>query len=45
MVKQAEIYDSKIEYEVIHRDIKYPRLEFRTGKLNLILPNNYTEHE
>lgn len=27
-----------IEYEVIYRNIKYPRLEFKTGTLQLILP-------
>jgi len=27
-----------IEYEVIYRNIKYPRLEFKTGTLKLILP-------
>lgn len=27
-------------YQVFHRKIKYPRLEFRTGKLHLILPMN-----
>ena len=28
----------KIEYKVIYREIKYPRLEFKTGTLHLILP-------
>ena len=41
MVKQVKIYDQNIKYEVIHREIKYPRLEFKTGQLQLILPNEY----
>jgi predicted metal-dependent hydrolase len=40
MVKQVKIYDQNIKYEIIHRNIKYPRLEFRTGKLQLILPED-----
>jgi hypothetical protein len=27
-----------IPYKVSHRDVRYPRLEFRTGKLLLVLP-------
>jgi len=30
-----------IGYKVFYRDIKYPRLEFTTGKLTLILPYGY----
>jgi len=28
-----------ISYKVLHRDIKYPRLEFKTGELLCVLPN------
>lgn len=45
MEKQVRIYNLDINYDVIHRDIKFPRLEFRTGKLCLILPKNYTEYD
>ncbi len=44
MEKQVKIYNLDITYDVIHRDIKFPRLEFRTGKLCLILPKNYTKY-
>jgi len=37
----VKIYDREIEYEINHRNIKYPRLEFKTGKLLLVLPKNY----
>jgi len=30
-----------LTYEVSYRNIKYPRLEFKTGKLKLILPLGY----
>jgi len=30
-----------IEYKAVYRDIKYPRLEFKTGTLHLILPYGY----
>ncbi|OYT59267.1 hypothetical protein B6U81_06395 [Thermoplasmatales archaeon ex4484_30] len=38
---RVRIYDTEIEYSVSYRDIKYPRLEFKTGKLILVLPKNY----
>ncbi len=28
----------EIDYEVAYRDVKYPRVEFKTGKLLLVLP-------
>ncbi|HEC77376.1 MAG TPA: M48 family peptidase [Thermoplasmatales archaeon] len=37
----VKIYDREIEYEVSYRNVKYPRLEFKTGKLLLVLPKNY----
>jgi len=40
---EAKSYGSN--YEMVYRDIKYPRLEFKTGKLILILPRNYENHE
>jgi predicted metal-dependent hydrolase len=32
-------------YTIDYRDIKYPRLEFKTGSLQLILPKNYKNHD
>ena len=45
MEKQVRIYNLDINYDIVHRDIKFPRLEFRTGKLCLILPKDYTEYD
>lgn len=44
MKKEVKIFNSSIQYTVDYRSVKYPRLEFRTGMLNLILPENY-KHE
>ena len=41
IIKQTIIHDLKIDYETEHRKIKHPRLEFKTGKLLLVLPENY----
>jgi len=41
MEKQINIYNLKIDYETDYRNIKHPRLEFKTGKLLLVLPKNY----
>lgn len=45
MERQVRISDLTINYEIVHRNIKYPRLEFKTGKLLLILPKNYTDYK
>jgi len=42
---KSKSYNSNVDYEVIYRDVKYPRLEFKTGELILILPKNYQNHE
>ncbi len=44
MVNQVRISDSTLDYEVVYRKIKYPRLEFKTGELLLVLPSNYKNH-
>ena len=44
MEKQVRISDSTINYEIVHRNIKYPRLEFKTGELLLVLPKNYKDY-
>jgi len=33
-----ELDRQRVPYKVSYRDIKYPRIEFTTGKLHLILP-------
>ncbi len=35
----------KIAYEVSYRKVKYPRLEFKTGELLLVLPPGYDQGE
>ncbi|WP_340819720.1 M48 family metallopeptidase [Methanolobus sp. WCC4] len=42
---QASIKDMVIDYELIHRDIKNPRLEFRDGRLYLVVPHSHKDHE
>jgi len=43
MENQTKIYDLEIDYETDYREIKHPRLEFKTGRLFLVLPKNYKE--
>ncbi len=38
---QVRISDSTLNYEVFYRNIKYPRIEFKTGELILVLPKTY----
>ena len=45
MIKKAKIQDMEVEYEVIHRRVKYARLEIKTDKLRLIMPVNYNKDE
>jgi len=40
MAMQVEINDSIIDYDMVYRSIKYPRLEFKTGQLLLVLPES-----
>lgn len=42
-MEKVKIYDLAISYEKIYRNVKYPRLEFKTGKLRLILQKNYKD--
>lgn len=44
MDKQLE-QATTIEYKVNYRDIRHPRLEFKTGTLHLILPRNYKKEK
>ena len=45
MSENILIENMEIEYTIIRRKIKNPRMEFKTGSLVLILPNNYTDHK
>ena len=45
MKKESKIFDSEIKYTIDFRKVKYPRLEFRTGQLHLILPLNYKKEK
>ena len=45
MRRLAQIHDLEIPYEIIYRDIRCPRLEFKTGDLHLIVPINYHNPE
>lgn len=45
MAKETKIFDSDIKYSTEYRKINYPRLEFRKGELELILPINYKDEE
>jgi hypothetical protein len=45
MSETVFIRDIWIEYTIIRRKIKNPRMEFKTGNLVLILPKNYTDHK
>lgn len=45
MKDRVKIYDLDIEYEIIHRKVKYPRLELKIDNLRLILPEGYSGHE
>ena len=41
MAKRVKTHGLEINYDVDYRDVKYPRLEFKTGNLLLVLPKNY----
>jgi hypothetical protein len=38
MNPKSAVNDSEIKYKVVYRKIKYPRLEFKTGELLLVMP-------
>jgi predicted metal-dependent hydrolase len=40
MTKTMEMTDEGIEYQVVRRRIKYPRLEFKTGRLVVVFPES-----
>ena len=38
MEKKIQINSKDINYKTVYRNVKYPRLEFRTGNLLVVLP-------
>ena len=40
-MEKTRINDLDVEYEVILRKVKYPRLEIKTGSLRVIVPEGY----
>jgi len=45
MAKETKVFDSDIRYSTEYRKINYPRLEFRKGELELILPIDYKDEK
>lgn len=45
MLNKATINGMKINYSVVQRQIKYPRLELKTGSLILIVPTGFKNPE
>ena len=43
MAKKSEMQHRDLPYQIDYRNIKYPRLEFKTGSLLLILPKDYED--
>ncbi|MCZ3366539.1 MULTISPECIES: M48 family metallopeptidase [Methanobacterium] len=43
MPNRFKIKDLEGDYQVVRRDIKYPRLELKTGNLILIVPKKYKQ--
>ena len=41
MDEKSETQQRDLRYRIDYRNIKYPRLEFKTGSLLLVLPKNY----
>ncbi|MDD3726585.1 MAG: M48 family metallopeptidase [Candidatus Ratteibacteria bacterium] len=44
-MEAIKIKDKTIQYKKVYRRIRYPRLEFKTGCLVVILPENYCGEE
>lgn len=45
MPNKATVRDIKIDYSVVQRQIKYPRLELKTGSLILVVPTGFKNPE
>ncbi|HTX61558.1 MAG TPA: M48 family metallopeptidase [Methanobacterium sp.] len=42
-IKPLKIKDLEIDYQIIHRKVKYPRLEIKTNVLYVIVPEYYDD--
>lgn len=45
MLKRTKIHNQEVAYKCVYRDIKHPRLEFKTGNLLLVLPKDFKQSE
>lgn len=45
MENKVKIHNREIQYNIDYRNVKYSRLEFKTGNLILILPKNYKKEK
>ena len=45
MLTKTIIDGLEVEYNIVHRKIKYPRLELKTGNLLLVVPKGYKNPE
>ncbi len=45
MQSRVKIHDLEVVYEIIPREVKYWRLEIKDGKLRLIAPQGFKNHE
>lgn len=45
MVPEVDLNGLNVSYEVVRRNIKFPRLELKTGSLMVIVPKNYLNPE
>ena len=45
MLNEIKLKNIIVSYEIEKRKVKHPRMEFKTGYLRLILPENYFYHE
>lgn len=45
MSKNLKIHNKEITYDAVYREVKHPRLEFKTGSLLLVIPKNWQETE
>lgn len=44
-MQTVKIYDLNVEYDIVHRNVKYWRLELKNEKLMIIAPNGHDNHE
>ncbi|MGB9978498.1 M48 family metallopeptidase [Methanobacterium sp.] len=44
-MQTVKIYDLNVEYDIVHRNVKYWRLELKNEKLRIIAPEGYGDYE